>query len=113
VVDVVSDAHVCVARNGVLDRVREPLLHQPVGGQVDPGWEGNRLSLDLQGDRKPGLTRVRDEGLDAAQARLRCQCRGFLGVAQRSHHPSHLGEGLAAGSFHGEQGFALLLLLGS
>ena len=49
---VVADAHFGVARGGVLDRVRQPLLHEPVSREVDAGRQRHRLAFDLEVDRR-------------------------------------------------------------
>src|SRR5919109_2548209 len=49
--------------------VRQPLLHQPIGGQVDAGREGDGLALDLQVHRQPGGAGLSDELVEPVQAR--------------------------------------------
>ena len=55
-------------RAGVLERVRQRLLHDPVGREVDTGRELDRLALDRQLHRQSGLAHLLDE--------LRGACRG-------------------------------------
>src|SRR5262249_55571153 len=76
-------------RARVLDRVRQALLDEPVGGQVDPGRQPHRVALDPQLDRQPRLARVLDQPLELLEARLGRQCRSSLGVTQHAGHPPH------------------------
>ena len=57
-------------RAGVLERVGQRLLHDPVGGQVEPRGQRPRLAVLDQLDRQPGLARPLDE------RRRRASCVG-------------------------------------
>src|SRR5436190_19995338 len=89
---------------GVLPRVRQRLLHDAIGREVDPGRETHRLALDVQVDRKTRLRYLSYEGLELAEPRLRSEDRLVIVDAQHSHEPAHLGQGLAAGSLDGVEG---------
>ena len=58
---------------GVLERVGERLLHDPVGGKVDARRQLAPLALDADVDRQAGLAHVLDQPSSAA-ARLRREC---------------------------------------
>src|SRR5438034_800270 len=108
----VADEHLGVCRAGVLERIREPLLDEPVGGQVDTGGKLYRLSLDLQLHREASLTRVLDQALELLEGGLRGEHGRLLGPTEDADHPPHLGERLAARLLDDEQGRVLLLLVG-
>ena len=82
-------------RPGVLERVRQRLLHDPVGRQVDRGLERGAVAVDLEVDAQPcrldaldELGQLRDAGLGRERRRIV--------VAQHAEHPPHLDERLAA-----------------
>ena len=52
---------------GVLERVRERLLHDPVGGQVDARRQRPRLALDAQLDRQPGAAHLREQRVELVE----------------------------------------------
>ena len=82
---------------GVLERVRQPLLHDAEGGEVEPGGQRAPLALDVQLDRQAGLARALDERADARHRRLRGARVVLVVVAvQDAEQPPHLGERLAA-----------------
>ena len=56
-VGAVRDAHGGVRMAGVLERVRERLLHDPVGGELEPDGQVARLAIDLAA-RPAGRPRV-------------------------------------------------------
>ena len=57
----VPHRHVRPRRPGVLERVRERLLDDPVGGELDAERQLAPLSLDLELDRQSGLGHLRGE----------------------------------------------------
>src|SRR5207244_6443845 len=57
----VADVDPGVRLTRVLERVRERLLHDPVGRQLDPDRERAPLAVDVELDRKPRLAHLRDE----------------------------------------------------
>src|SRR5919201_6211727 len=58
-------------RPGVLERIREPLLDESVGGEVGTGGKLYRLALDAQLHREPRLARLFDPLLELVEGRLR------------------------------------------
>jgi hypothetical protein len=50
-VDVPGDTHDGPGRAGVADDVRRRLLHHPVGGGGDVGWQGGIHALEVDADR--------------------------------------------------------------
>ena len=102
-----------MARGGVFDRVRQPLLHESVSRQVDAGRQRHRLAFDIEVRGEPGVAGLRDELVDPTQARLRRQRWAFRWIAQSSDDLSHLGERLAPGLLHCEEGLAFLGLFGA
>jgi hypothetical protein len=109
----VADEYLRVLRAGVLDRVRQPFLDEPVGGEVDAGRQCLGLSLDAQLDRQAPLPRVSDELVEVLEARLRCERRRFLGPAQDADHLAHLGKSFAACLLDDHQRCSFLLLVRS
>src|SRR5438128_2144945 len=108
----VADEHLGVRRARVLERVREPFLDEPVGGQVDTGGKRYRLSLDAQLHREPGLARLHDQALELLEGRLRGERGRLLGPPEDADHPPHLRERLTARLLDDKQGRAFLLLVG-
>src|SRR2546423_2924772 len=108
----VADEHLGVCRAGVLDRIREPLLDEAVGGQVDTGGKLYGLSLDVQLHRKTSLARFLDQALELLEGGLRGERGRLLWPAEDAYHAPHLGERLAARLLDDEQGRVLLLLVG-
>jgi hypothetical protein len=53
------------------ERVREPFLHDPVGGEVDARRELGALSAQPQLDVETGAAHIVDKALDLAESRLR------------------------------------------
>jgi hypothetical protein len=95
----------------VLQRVRERLLDEAVGRQVDALRQLGRLALEAQLGREAGLAGLRDELLDVLEARLRHERRGLLGAAEHADEAAHLREGRAAGLLDRAQRLALARLV--
>ncbi len=81
----------------MLERVGQSLLHDPVGGQIDSRCEGGGLTLDEEANRQPRLPYLLDQVVQLSEARLRCQLRLALGVAEQAEQPAQLHQRLAAG----------------
>src|SRR5213076_112 len=81
----------------VLQRVRQRLLHDPVGGQLDPDWELAWLTFDLELDGKAGFPELPDENRNVGEAGLG---REWLVRAATEHaqQTTHLGQRAAARS---------------
>ena len=60
---------------GVLERVRERLLDDAVGRQVDRRRQRPRRALDLERDRQAGRAHLLDEAVEPPEARLRLVAR--------------------------------------
>jgi hypothetical protein len=83
---------------GVLERVGQRLLHDPVGGEVDAGGQGPRDALHDQLRRQARRPHLVEQGGELAKARQRRQGRpGSLGVSQDPKGAAHLGHRLVGG----------------
>ena len=107
----VPDDDLGMAGARVLDRVGQPLLDEPVGGEVDARRQRLGRPLDPELDGQPELARVRDQPVQVLEARLGCERGRLLRAPEHADHAPHLGERLAAGLLDDEQGLALLLLV--
>ena len=76
-----------------------------------PAEQRLRRPLDAQLDRKSGLPCVLDQFVEVLEARLRRECRCFLGAAKDADHLAHLGECLATGLLDDEERLTLLHLM--
>ena len=81
----------------MLDDVRQRLLHDAVGGEVEPGGQLAPLALDRELDRHAGAARALDQRVELAQRRLR-RVLGVLVGVQHAEQRAHLGERLAPGA---------------
>ena len=95
----------------MLDRVRQALLDEPVGSEVDACRKLHGIAFDPELDRQAGLASLRDEPLDVLEARLRCERRRLLGAAQDADEASHLGQRLASRLFDDHERLPLALLI--
>src|SRR5262245_50642161 len=86
----VANDHVRLGRPRVLDRIREALLNEAVGRQVDAGRQLDGVALDPQVDRQTGLAGLRDEAVQMLKARLRGESRPLLRPAQDAYETAHL-----------------------
>jgi hypothetical protein len=77
----VANRHPRVCGSRVFERVRQGLLHDPVGGEVDAGRQRSRLALDRELDRQPHSANLLDQLSQLGEAGLRCECRLGVGVA--------------------------------
>ncbi len=93
-------------RAGVLARVGEGLLHDPVGGERDTAGQWLRVPFDRERHRQPGQPGLVEQFAEFANARLRgAYLAGPLFLpAQHPEHAPHLGERLAPGGRDGGQG---------
>ena len=76
---------------GVLERVGQRLLHDPVGRQLDPDRELPSLALDAELDGKARLAELPDEGRHVVEPRLGRQ-RLVRVAAEHAEQAAHLGE---------------------
>jgi hypothetical protein len=65
------DAHPRGRARAVLADVRERLLHDPVGGQVEAGRHRSWLAVDVERHRHARVARVRDELAELREPGLR------------------------------------------
>src|SRR5881409_1550638 len=91
----------------------QPLLDDPVGGQVDPLWHRPRLALDMEVDVEPGLTDLVEQPVEVREARLRGERRRrrLAFGAEHPEHAAHLGESRAPDLLDDEQRLALARLV--
>ena len=75
----------------VLERIRERLLDDPVGGQLDPDGELSTLAVDRELDRQTGVSKLADERRHVAQPGLRCE-RLVRVAAEHAEQATHLGK---------------------
>ena len=81
---------------GVLHRVRNGFLHDPVGGQIESRRYRPLLPFDPELDGHTRLAHLRDETVQLAESRLRDQCPGNGPAgAQEPHQTAHLQERFA------------------
>ena len=78
----------------VLERVRERLLHDAVGGDVDARRQRRSVALDPQLDGQTGLAHMLNQPVEVAQARLRRERELLVAAAQDAEQPAHLNERL-------------------
>ena len=64
-------------------RVGEALLHDPVGGEVDPWRERDSLAVDVHLDGQPGAADFLHQRVEAVKAGL---WRELYAVAVTAHH---------------------------
>ena len=108
---VVAHDDLRVLRVRVLDRVRQALLHESIGRQVDPRRQHGRRPLEQQLRVEPRLARLRDELVDVLEARLWDEGRRLLRSPQHADEPAHLGQRGPARLLDGLQRLALALLV--
>ena len=104
----VRDAHPGTGAAGVLERVGERLLDDPVGGQLDARIDWWTLALHRQLDREAGGAHLLDQATETLEAGHRLARRVVGGRvlrvawrAQDPEHPAHVGQRLAAGPVDG------------
>ena len=90
-------------RAGVLARVRERLLDDPVQRQLDAARQRPRRPLDAQLDRHAGALALGHEVAEVADPRLRREPELGGVAAQHAEEPPELRERLAPGVLHGAQ----------
>jgi hypothetical protein len=96
-VRLVADGDMRRDEPGVLDRVRQRLLHDPVGGAVDPVVQLAPLALDAQVDHQPGLAHLVDQCAEVGEAPLGREFGARLLVAQDPERATDLRERALAG----------------
>ena len=92
------ERHRDVGRVGVLERVRERLLHDPVDGELDAAGKRRRLTDHLQSYGQSGGAVARDELVQLGERGLRARLRPLLGLSQQREDSPQLGQALLAAS---------------
>src|SRR6266702_136658 len=93
----IADGDRGLARAGMLDRVGQRLLHDPVSGQAHAGWQLARAALDAQVHGDPGLAHLPEYLAELADRRGRGRGRPAVDVgraAQHAEEAAQLGQGL-------------------
>ena len=89
----VGDLDVDVCARGVASCVRQRLLDDAVGGQIDTQGQAGDLALPDQADVRSGRLRLVDQVVELAESGLRCSVGLASGVlAKDSEQPAGLGE---------------------
>jgi hypothetical protein len=88
--DPVADGDVRLRRFRVLERVRERLLHDPVGREVEPGRQRRSHALDRQLDRQSGVANLLEQLGELLEPRLRRERR--VRVLLGPDHPEQAAE---------------------
>ena len=92
----VADRHVRVAGAGVLERVGQTLLDDPVRGEVDRARQPAGLTLDVELHGQARSADLVQQRLDPVEAGLGRQVDPFAVLAQRAEQVAHLRERRAA-----------------
>jgi hypothetical protein len=95
----VADNDVHPRRTGVLDDVRERLLQDSVGRDIDAWREGCPLTFNLQLDGHAGIPQRLDQGVDLVETGPWRQRKPFALLAEDAEQPAHLRKGLPASAF--------------
>lgn len=90
-------------RAGVAQDVREALLEDTVGGQVEAGRQCPALPGYVELDGQAGVAHVLDQRADLVHARLWSEGGAVLAGPQQAEHAAHLAERLARGLFGRQQ----------
>ena len=85
----VAHAHLASRAPGVLERVRERLLDDPVRRQVEARRQRRRLALERELDRQPGRAHLLDERVELARGRAAARARRRSSRAQHAEQPPH------------------------
>ena len=93
----VADGDVGLAGMRVLERVGEPLLHDPIGGEVDRAREREGLALHVKLDWEAGAAELVEQRVEAVEARLGAERDAVAFAAHRAEQAAHLRQCRAAG----------------
>ena len=104
----VADGHVGLARAGVLERVRQGFLHDPVGGEIDSRRQRHRRSLHVHPHGQARSADLVGERVETVEAGLRGELEVVAVAAHRAEQAAHLGERAAAGALDAAQCFGIL-----
>ena len=106
VVAAVANRHPRLRGPRVLERVRQRLLHDPVGGEVDAGRQRPRLALDRELDGQADAAHLLDQRVELCKAGLRPERGLAVGAAQQAEHAPKLAERLAPRARDRDEGLA-------
>ena len=81
----------------VPERVRQALLHDPVGGEVERTRERGRLAVDAQPHGQARPADLREQGVEAVEAGLGDELELVAVAAHGPEESAHLGERCAPG----------------
>ena len=97
-----------MAGAGVLERVGETLLHNPIRGEVDPWRERETLPGEVQLDGQPGAADLLDQRVEAVKAGLRRELDAIAVTAHHTEQTAHLRQCAAPGLLDTPEGIAIL-----
>src|SRR5262249_37241668 len=86
-------------RTGMLDRIGERLLHDPVHGELDTGGQVPWGAVGPEDDGQPDGPYPVDQLAEITESGQRTQLRHVV-VAQQAEQPAQLTQGLTAGDGH-------------
>ena len=107
-VAVVLHVHLRLARTSVLQGIGEPLLHDPVGGEVEAWRQRDRLTADLEPYGQPGGSYVVHECVEVAESRMRQELEFVVVMSHGVEQAAHLRESGASGLLDVREGLAIL-----
>src|SRR4051794_22857604 len=92
---------------GVLERVGERFLHDPIGGELDAGRQRLGFAVDDEVGWQAGAPQLLGERREVGQPGLGCECgRAFWLVLHDADQATHVGQRLVAGLLDDEQRLA-------
>ena len=100
-----------MARVGVLECIRQPLLDDPVGGEVDRPGNRDAVAVEVKPHRQPGAADLVQQRVEAVESRLRRQLEVVAAPSHRAEEAAHLGERVATGALDAAERLAVLLEL--
>src|SRR6478609_7023114 len=96
---------------GVAQGVRQTLLHEPVGREVQTWRQCLHRTGHLELDGQARGAELRGEPVELFQPRRRFELSRLAGLAQHPHHAAHLGKSLTPHGLNGFQRTPLCYLL--
>jgi hypothetical protein len=100
----VTDVDAGARLAGVLERVCQRLLDNPIRRELDPDRQLARIALDVELHRQAGLANLRNQGRQVGEPGLRRQ-RIACAAAEHADESAHLGQGAAADPLDRHQHF--------
>ena len=99
-------------RSRVLERVREALLDDAIGGQVERRRQRHSVAPHVELDGKAGAPKGLQQRVEAAEAGLRSQLHVLGPLAHGAEEAAHLAERVAAGLLDARERLPVPLQLG-